>query len=376
MISELELINFTVFSKLKVQFSPKLNVIIGENGTGKTHLLKAAYACCASVNENKQADVVLTQKLIRMFLPLEHEIFRLRKDGTIEDTRIAGKFFDDSEIMFSFQQSSKHVSLRDRKSSNVSAAVLIPTKEILSLVEGMTNRSSDEETLKVLFDDTYLDLAKHALKKEDSDSELRLNTDPRYGSVFPALAKAIGGRYRLKDGQFRFQPGFYEEIVVEKQHELGDKKETVFKLAKGSELSNNMTAEGFRKLGLLQQLLANKTINPGVSGPLLWDEPESNMNPKLMRTIVEVLIELSRNGQQIILATHDYVLMKWFELLMDKKGKADHILFHTLYRNSKTNSIEIETKSEYQDIDQNSIAETFSDLTDHELTKSMGTIGK
>ena len=77
-------------------------------------------------------------------------------------------------------------------------------------------------------------------------------------------------------------------------------------------------AEGFRKAVLLSRLLETGAIQPGVSGPLFWDEPESNLNPKLMKLLVQILLELSRNGQQIILATHDYVLLKWLDLAMDK----------------------------------------------------------
>ena len=43
MIEHLELKNFTAFKDHGIDLSPKINVIIGENGTGKTHLLKAAY---------------------------------------------------------------------------------------------------------------------------------------------------------------------------------------------------------------------------------------------------------------------------------------------------------------------------------------------
>ena len=47
MISRFELENFTVFSNLDVDFSPKINVIIdGGDGTGKINLLKAAYGIC------------------------------------------------------------------------------------------------------------------------------------------------------------------------------------------------------------------------------------------------------------------------------------------------------------------------------------------
>lgn len=41
MIERLELKYFTAFSGLTLELSPKVNVIIGENSTGKTHLLKA-----------------------------------------------------------------------------------------------------------------------------------------------------------------------------------------------------------------------------------------------------------------------------------------------------------------------------------------------
>ena len=36
--------NFTVFQDERFEFSPAVNIIIGENSVGKTHLLKLAYA--------------------------------------------------------------------------------------------------------------------------------------------------------------------------------------------------------------------------------------------------------------------------------------------------------------------------------------------
>ena len=41
MITHLQLKNFTAFTELAIDFSPGINIIIGENGTGKTQLLKA-----------------------------------------------------------------------------------------------------------------------------------------------------------------------------------------------------------------------------------------------------------------------------------------------------------------------------------------------
>ena len=44
MLRALEIKNFTVFEEAKLEFSPGLNVVIGENGTGKSHLLKLGYS--------------------------------------------------------------------------------------------------------------------------------------------------------------------------------------------------------------------------------------------------------------------------------------------------------------------------------------------
>jgi len=131
----------------------------------------------------------------------------------------------------------------------------------------------------------------------------------------------------------------------------------------------NMVAEGFRKLGMLSRLIENKSIEPGISGPLFWDEPESNMNPTVMRLMVDILLKLSRNGQQIILATHDYVLLKWFDLLM-AKDKNNQVRFHSLYRDSASGSIKVTSVDSYQQLTDTSIAATFSALYDNEIDRA------
>jgi len=53
-IKSVSIKNFTVFDDFELNSSSGINVIIGGNGTGKTHLLKGLYAVCESVNyENK-----------------------------------------------------------------------------------------------------------------------------------------------------------------------------------------------------------------------------------------------------------------------------------------------------------------------------------
>ena len=47
MLTRLVLKNFTVFSEVDFRFAPGLNVIVGENGAGKSHILKVAYSVAA-----------------------------------------------------------------------------------------------------------------------------------------------------------------------------------------------------------------------------------------------------------------------------------------------------------------------------------------
>ncbi|MEZ4524594.1 MAG: AAA family ATPase [Desulfobacterales bacterium] len=49
-ISSLHLENFTVFEKAGFEFCPGINVLIGANGTGKSHVLKISYALLKAIS--------------------------------------------------------------------------------------------------------------------------------------------------------------------------------------------------------------------------------------------------------------------------------------------------------------------------------------
>jgi AAA15 family ATPase/GTPase len=181
----------------------------------------------------------------------------------------------------------------------------------------------------------------------------------------------------LKDGGFCFQAGTYQdhqgESVADEELAPQAFKDSKMRFVRRPTqlMSSGMTAEGFRKIGVLQRLLSNGSLNPGTTGPLLWDEPESNLNPKLMKDLVQALLELARNGQQVILATHDYVLLKWFDLLMDK-GKGDQVRFFSLYRDGATQVVKKSVCDDYLHIAPNPIDEAFGYLINQEIENDMG----
>ena len=354
MITRLELKNFTAFRSLGIDFSPRINVIIGENGTGKTHLLKAAYGLCAGAplfknnpdTKDDELEAVLTAKLLRLFMPLDDKLGKMHRQGATDQAYLHARFALGQKIAATFFNNSKALAIQDRGNYEQyqAEAVFIPTKEVLSFMKGF---NSLYEKYGLSFDQTYQDIC------------LLLNLpEVRPETLHEKSKWAMAEIDGICGGRFVFYGGGKVTFKTE-----------------NAEYSANSMAEGFRKAGMLSRLLETGAIQPGVSGPLFWDEPESNLNPKLMKILVQILLELSRNGQQIILATHDYVLLKWFDLLMDK-GKDDHVRFHALYRDGMSGEIRVESADSYQQLNTNSIAASFADLYDSEIDRSLGAKSK
>jgi len=370
MITRLKLNSFCAFKELEIEFSPKINVIIGENGSGKTQLLKAAYVLTRSGEElggrksvmKADAQSVLTQKMLGVYKPEDNKIGALRYRGDKSNTTLTVEFSSGQSLGASFtSRSNKVVPLGNYKKPDTGGGVFLPTKEILSFLGGIADPESHRPTVEQLFDTTYFDLAHKLLNPKQAREEKAQWSKEK-------ITNKIGGRFEFNGSKVSFRPGGYKEY--KKQHA----SKTYFAPIAKDCFSTTMTAEGYRKLGVLQRLLQNSAVGTGASGPLYWDEPESNMNPQLLSTVVEVLLELSRNGQQIILATHDYILLKWFDLLLDKKGKSDHVKFHTLFRDG-SGKIDCESSDSYKQLSKNAIALTYSELYDAEIERALGRPG-
>ena len=76
-----------------------------------------------------------------------------------------------------------------------------------------------------------------------------------------------------------------------------------------------------------------------------------------------------------LLATHDYVLLKWFDLLMDK-GRGDQVRFHVLSRDADSGQVRRDSMDDYRAIEPNAIADTFNELTKEQVARKMGGLGK
>ena len=85
-VTKIKLERFTAFKDLEVEFSPGINALVGANGTGKTHLMKACYAAC----DTSKTPENFAAKLVSVFLPFGRSRDRLVHQAS-RDALLEGK---------------------------------------------------------------------------------------------------------------------------------------------------------------------------------------------------------------------------------------------------------------------------------------------
>ena len=268
MITQLNLKNFVAFTDLSIEFSPGINIIIGENGTGKTQLLKAILALSGPEARGEQAGEHLARKLCRLYHPLSEQVGELRRTGTRGKATLEGSFASGQVVTAKFYGKDTQANVTCGAGRDVAEAIFIPTKEVLSLVRGLTNEQPDLPTIERIFDDGYLHLAQRLVKEGANDLNAKVQLNPRFASIVPRLTNLIDGQYLLENGRFVFQPGRYVEKDAatrsKTQHAQMYQDGTEWKFVPSSKhrLSSGMTAEGFRKIGVLQRPAQQRKPQP------------------------------------------------------------------------------------------------------------------
>ncbi|XFA71952.1 AAA family ATPase [Thermosynechococcaceae cyanobacterium Okahandja] len=296
MLSNLKIKNFTVFPSADLQFSKHLNVIVGENGSGKTHILKIVYSALATSWEESRKPTSsaptkalmqtrLAEKLVNVFRPESLGRLARRKQGRERcEVKLA---FEDSrfDFKFSFSTSSKTEVQLDQvpEAWLEKSPVYIPTRELLSI---FPNFVSVYEGHYLEFEETWRDtciLLGAPLQRGSREKKIQ--------ELLTPIEQAMGGSIELdKNGRFylKNERGRFEMPLV---------------------------AEGQRKLAMLARLIATGTLIE--KGFLFWDEPEANLNPVLIKEVAQSIVNLSKTGIQVFLATHSLFLLRELEILMN-----------------------------------------------------------
>jgi AAA domain, putative AbiEii toxin, Type IV TA system len=346
-VKHIDLERFTVFEKLSLDFSPGINVFLGANATGKSHLMKVVYSVLRAWRDvlkelgpnpkqgaaSERLSEGLRAKFAGVFHPERGSVDRLIRGNrgpssaaitTSEGTELTGKLYSTGHF------GTNVVSNFDP----VPAAVFLPAREVLSMYEGFTAAYENRE---LSFDETYYDTCK------------ALSATPLKGpKVREAESLLEPLKERLQADVKRSGDRFYVEMPGEAPFEA------------------HLVAEGFRKLASVIYLIRNGSLAKG--GVLFWDEPEANLNPWLIKTVADFLLKLAGSGVQIFVATHDYLLTNELSLHAEyqtKDAEKANIRFFGFHRES-SGPVQVQTGAMLADLDQNPIMEEFAALYDRE----------
>ncbi|OQX16067.1 MAG: hypothetical protein BWK73_05135 [Thiothrix lacustris] len=321
MFERLELENFTVFEKASFEWAAGINVFVGANGTGKTHLLKLLYCLQMCGNDG----LVLATKMKGVFRPDQRHLVDLVNVASEQRTALLTITRGGQGVQFSLSELGLTFRL-DNVLLAKEPSLYIPAKEVLSFAPGFLQLY---DRFNLTFDETYRDVIDFAYTPHQH--QLDAGTE----AILPLLEQIIGGAVSVQGDTF---------------------------LINGRVM--HLVAEGHRKLALIWQLVRNGSIAAGTT--LFWDEPEANLNPIMMQEVVKVLLMLAQNGVQIFVATHSDAFMRELDY---QKGEVPTRFFAL----EKTDHGVISHPAErYLDVKPNPIEDEYARLYDLEVRRSLG----
>ena len=289
MITNVNISSFCSIDSLNWNDLQKINLIIGRNSSGKTTILKALYVAIRTVeqfgrgNNPNSFKSILFDNLYWTFQV--DKLGKLVKKGNQELSFSCTS--DQNEIMsFSFGETTERNIVNAENNFNLRNinSIFLPAKEILSL-QDLILRSRDD--LKIFgFDNTYYDLAK-ALTPSRKGRNYK-----GFSAARKHLKDAIGGSVVYSENKKIWQ--------------FRDKDNRVYDI--------DITAEGIKKLGILDSLLGNHYLSK--DSIIFIDEPECALHPELISSFMEIILSLAKvDGIQIFIATHSYFVIKKLYLL-------------------------------------------------------------
>ena len=343
-IKQVQLKNFMQFEDAAIKWSPHVNVICGENSTGKTTLLKCLYSLSKPYGRKElshltkeQMESAFVEKMTGVFRPDEMRIGRLvsRRQGN-ERACVSLMLGKDNVLSMSFgTRSERHAELDiqwkpDRKPFD---AVYLPPKEMISATEHF---QSLYEEYHLDFEETYYDLTKLL----DKPLKRGANTNEQ-NQVLSSFEGILQGNIVQKNKKF------YLRVPGQGEFEMG------------------LVSEGYRKLATIIYLIASGSLTK--NSILFWDEPETNLNPKMIQPVVKAIMELAKMGVQVFVTTHDYFVQQSFNMLSaypESNPDKLKIQFLSLYK--EEDRLAFEQADNVGDLRHNAIMEEFDALYDRE----------
>lgn len=334
-ITRLQAKSFGPLEDVDLALSPTLNIITGDNATGKSQLLKLMYAGTRAL---RSAPALTKSALSTEIAEALTGVFRPDQLGRLA-RRVRGRSRADVEMKYqgigsplSFGFSSvarSEVQLGTIPQTGLSdTPVFFPSRELLSLYPGLVALF---ETREVEFDETWRDTALLL-----GQPALRGPRGHEANELLEPILQEIEGTVTEENGRFYVR--------------LPSGREGTGKI------EAHLVSEGFRKLAMIIRLVSNGVLLEG--GYLFWDEPEANLNPRTQRAVARAILALADSGTQVFVATHSLFMLREFELLQREHDRFGNVepryigLFRegTADENSISGGVRAESAPELDDL--------------------------
>lgn len=323
-VRELKLRDFTVFENTDFEFVSGINVIIGENATGKTHVLKALYSLLTTCDMRREPAGDLREALAAIFMPDEKNVSRLVRSGA-EGPAHLWTVTDHGETHGSFNGEGD-VEVTVFNWPQMPQPLYLPARDVLAMYEGFIPLY---ERASISFDKTYYDVCV-ALQSPGQRGDAKEKAD----ALVAPISAILGGAVELRG------PRFYVDA--------GDGPREA-----------HLMAEGLRKIASLAHLVGNGSIAKG--GTLLWDEPETNLNPRLVAQVATALRHLAAGGVQVIITTHDFLLSHRLSLAAEfQQSPGVETRFFSLSRERAGYPVDIQWSANVAGLQTNPILDAFT----------------
>jgi AAA15 family ATPase/GTPase len=341
MINSVELKNFGPIEQLDWQNLSNINLIIGNNGCGKSFLLKALYSAVRTLEDYKRGNEPRTiEEILRSYL---HWTFQAERIGDLvtvfdSDTKsiieninwrnienrshvnsnndfepllndtylVFNLTFNQQKLTYCFDYNGNFQELENKIAPRSDNSIFLSSKETPSLHHIILKSRHLDKVFG--FDDTYFDLAmasQYAEMVTDRKGEQIFNRN----NEFVTVQKSVDN--------FKESRSLLENIINGRIEFDNDRKRWYFINKAGQRFPMGITAEGIRKIGILEPLLSNRYLNE--NSIVFIDEPESNLHPTAISQLLDIIALLAEQGMQIFLASHSYFVVKKLFLIAQEK---------------------------------------------------------
>jgi len=326
MLKSLNLKNFTVFRSASLDFSDNVNIFVGENGLGKTHLLKIIYGVASTLaTGQKISNTGPTKAFLQNALATSfREVFKPDALGRLV-RRQAGRNRCDVSAVFENSAWNIGFSLNTATKSEIpleispsqwldKRPVYLPTHDLMGLYPGFVSLYElNRLPVESIWRDVCL-LLGSPLAKGPREKIVKKLLEP--------LEEVMDGKIELDGERFYLK-------------------------SKTGRIEMSLVAEGHRKLAMIARLIATGSLLD--KGLLLWDEPEANLNPVIIKKVAKTILELASQGLQIFIATHSLFLLRELQILQQSDA-FETIEFRCFGLHNTDDGVEIKQGESMDDI--------------------------